>query len=316
MSEVLLEVRDLVQTFRAAGGRRVQAVAGVDFDLDEGETLGLVGESGCGKTSLGRAILQLPPPSGGSVKLEGVELTGLSAGRMRQQRRRLQMVFQDPVSSLNPRRTIGSSVVAPLQVLGVATSERRRRVGAMLEAVGLDAEGVMGRYPHELSGGQCQRVSIARALVLRPRLIVCDEPVSSLDVSVQAQILNLLEDTKAQFGLTLLFIAHDLAVVRRVSDRIAVMYLGRLCEIAPSDQLVDSPLHPYTASLLAAVPRLHGARRHDTGMAGGEIPSPLNPPSGCRFRTRCPLASQRCAREEPRMRELQPGHWVACHHAG
>lgn len=315
MTAVVLKVRNLTQTFAGSGGRRVQAVTGLDFDLLEGETLGLVGESGCGKTTLGRAILQLPPPEQGSVRLDDVELTGLSPARMRDQRRSLQMVFQDPVSSLNPRRSIGDSVAAPLRVLGVAADERGRRVGEMLEAVGLDAPAVMGRYPHELSGGQCQRVSIARALIVRPRVIICDEPVSSLDVSVQAQILNLLEDTRQQFGLTLLFIAHDLAVVKHVSDRIAVMYLGRLCELAPSDVLITNPAHPYTRSLLAAMPRLHGARP-EAAPAAGEPPSPLDPPSGCRFHTRCPWATDRCALQVPELKERASGHWVACHHAG
>lgn len=318
MSAPLLSVRRLSREFRARGGARVQAVSDVSFDIDTGETLGLVGESGCGKTTIGRAILQLPPPSEGEVLLDGVALTGLPASALRAQRARVQMVFQDPVSSLNPRRTIAASVATPLDIAGHGDRrERDARVREMLDAVGLDPDAVWNRYPHELSGGQCQRVSIARALILHPRLLVCDEPVSSLDVSVQAQILNLLEDAKARFGLTVLFIAHDLAVVRSISDRIAVMYLGRLCEIAPSATLTAAPKHPYTHVLLAAMPDMHAMAKpaRATATVRGETPSPLAPPSGCRFRTRCPRATSLCAEEVPMLREIAPGHQVACHHA-
>ena len=313
--EVVLSVRELARSFPIGRGRTVQFVAGVSFDILAGETLGLVGESGCGKTTVGRAILQLPPPSSGEILLEGRPLAQLSADELRAVRPRLQMVFQDPISSLNPMRTIGEIVAAPLRVAGDRDRGRRDRLAReVLDAVGLDPPTVWQRRPHELSGGQCQRVSIARALVLRPRLLVCDEPVSSLDVSVQAQILNLLEDAKPRFGLTMLFIAHDLAVVKNISDRVAVMYLGRLCEIAPSNRFEENAAHPYTATLLAAIPEARPQTKRQPGrLPKGEIPSPLDPPSGCRFRTRCPKAAPRCAEEEPRLRPIAPDHLVACH---
>jgi len=314
-ADVVLSVRHLSRTFDLPGGQRVQAVADVSFDIAAGETLGLVGESGCGKTTVGRAIMHLPPPSSGEVVVEGTPLSQLTAESLRLSRSRLQMVFQDPISSLNPMRTIGEIVAAPLVVAGRHDrAAREDMVREMLEAVGLDPAAVWHRRPHELSGGQCQRVSIARALVLRPRLLICDEPVSSLDVSVQAQILNLLEDAKQRFGLSMLFIAHDLAVVKNVSDRLAVMYLGRICEIAPSDRFHVHAAHPYTAALLAAVPEATPQPKRRIGRAlKGEIPSPLDPPSGCRFRTRCPLAAERCAAEEPSLRPLGEDHYVACH---
>jgi len=314
-AEVVLSVRELTRTFALGRGQHVHAVAGVSFDIFAGETLGLVGESGCGKTTVGRAIMQLPPQSSGEVILEGRPLAQLSAAELRASRGRLQMVFQDPISSLNPMRTIGEIVMTPLVVAGQHDRTARERLAReTLEAVGLDPDAVWKRHPHELSGGQCQRVSIARALVLRPRLLICDEPVSSLDVSVQAQILNLLEDAKARFGLTMLFIAHDLAVVKNVSDRLAVMYLGRLCEVAPSGRFHEHAAHPYTATLLAAVPeaRPQGKRQRNR-MPKGEVSSPLNPPSGCRFRLRCPFTTERCAAEEPQLRPIAPGHLVACH---
>jgi peptide/nickel transport system ATP-binding protein len=310
----LLKLTDLTVEY-PMGGRTLQAVGGVTLTVREGETLGLVGESGSGKSSLARALLQLPPPKSGSVLFDGNELTKLRGEALRALRPRLQMIFQDPIASLNPRRRVAEIVTEPLIVSGIGdAAERTRRVRAVLEAVGLDPDSVWTRRPHEFSGGQCQRIAIARALVLEPDLIVCDEPVSALDVSIRAQILNLLEDMKARFGLTLLFIAHDLAVVKSVSDRVAVMYLGKLCEVAPSDALFATPAHPYTAALMAAIPEPDPDRPlGDTKLKPGDPPSPLDPPSGCRFRTRCPHAQERCAAEVPPMREIAPGREVACH---
>lgn len=311
----LLRISDLVVEYPVGGGRRVHAVSGVTLTVRDGETLGLVGESGSGKSSLARALLQLPPPQGGSVLFDGNELTQLRGKALRAVRPRLQMIFQDPIASLNPRRRVAEIIAEPLIVSGVAdAAERTRRVRAVMEAVGLDPDLVWNRRPHEFSGGQCQRIAIARALVLEPSLIVCDEPVSALDVSIRAQILNLLEDMKARFGLTLLFIAHDLAVVKSVSDRVAVMYLGKLCEVASSEDLFASPAHPYTAALMAAIPEPDpDVPLGDTKLKPGDPPSPLDPPSGCRFRTRCPLAEPRCATEAPPLREIAPGREVACH---
>jgi peptide/nickel transport system ATP-binding protein len=313
--DVLLRVEHLVKQYVGHRGAIVHAVSNVSFDIMRGETLGLVGESGCGKTSVGRSVLQLPPPSSGRILFDGHDLTVLQGEALRSRRPGLQMVFQDPISSLNPRRRIGEIVAAPLLVNGDMSVEARdRRVREVLEAVGLDATAVWSLRPHELSGGQCQRVSLARALVLNPKLIVCDEPVSSLDVSVQAQILNLLEDTKERFGLTMLFIAHDLAVVKNISDRIAVMYLGKLCEVAPAAELYARPRHPYTGALIASIPVPDPRARRLHGVAiKGDPPSPLDPPSGCRFRTRCPHAAEVCAAKEPVMREVAAGHFVACH---
>ncbi|MEO8697143.1 MAG: ABC transporter ATP-binding protein [Acidimicrobiales bacterium] len=310
--EVLLEVRDLVVEYKVKKGT-VHAVSEVSFDVMRGETLGLVGESGCGKSTTGRAILQLQRASSGTVRLEGTDLTLLSARELRDMRHRAQMIFQDPISSLNPRRTARNIIAEPLRATG--RSDRLDNVDRMLAAVGLsDADSA--RRPSELSGGQCQRVSIARALALEPDLLVCDEPVSALDVSIQAQILDLLEEVKDRYGLTMVFIAHDLGVVKNVSDRVAVMYLGRLCEIASPDVIYRSPLHPYTSQLLAAVPRIEDAESGHTATAGedkGDIPSPIAPPSGCRFRTRCPKAQAICAELTPTLREVAPEHAVACH---
>ncbi len=310
----LLRVDGLVVEYPVSRRRLLRAVAGLSLDVAEGETLGLVGESGCGKSSTGRAIMQLPRPAAGSVVFEGRDLTTLPRRELRRVRRRLQMVFQDPISSLNPRRRVGDIVAEPLVIAGTGTAaERRARADEALDAVGLDPDLIGGRRRHEFSGGQCQRICIARALVMRPHLLICDEPVSSLDVSVQAQILNLLEDMKARFGLTMVFISHDLAVVKNVSDRIAVMYLGKLCEVAPAGGLHRSPAHPYTASLLDSVPVPDPAVPPRRAPARGEPPSPLAPPSGCRFHPRCPSAQERCRREEPVVRELAPGHFAACH---
>ena len=316
----LLSAQNLVRTYKAKGGRRVQALSDVSLDIVAGETLGVVGESGSGKSTLARAIMALPAPDSGAVAFDGADMLAARGGALRSLRHRMQMVFQDPLSSLNPAHRILDIVEMPLLVAGRGTAaERRQIVLETLGRVGLDGEQIGHRRPYELSGGQCQRVSIARALVLRPRLLVCDEPVSALDVSVQAQVLNLLEDTKAAFALTMLFISHDLGVVKSISDRVAVMYLGKLCEIAPTDSLYAAPRHPYTATLLASVPSLKPrARTQQPQMPRGETPSPLDVPTGCRFRTRCPAATERCAREEPPIRAIEdtPGHFVACHHPG
>jgi peptide/nickel transport system ATP-binding protein len=314
--EALLRAEHLVVEFPAGAGRRVHAVSDVSLDVRRGETLGLVGESGCGKSTTGRAIMQLPAPTSGRVWFESRDLTGLSGDAVRRTRPRLQMIFQDPISSLNPRRRVRDIVAEPLAIWGIGTAaQRRRRTDEVLEAVGLDADAAGDRRPHEFSGGQCQRISIARALMLEPALVICDEPVSALDVSVQAQILNLLEDMKARYGLTLVFIAHDLAVVRNVSDRVAVMYLGKLCEVAPADELYRAPAHPYTMTLLASVPVPDPTVRPDLAVdeLDSELPSPLAPPSGCRFRTRCPRAEAVCAEQEPEIREVAGGHFAACH---
>jgi peptide/nickel transport system ATP-binding protein len=296
-------------------GLKVNAVSDVSIDVLPGETLGLVGESGCGKSTTGRAIMQLPRPTGGSITFDGVELTTLQGEAMRQLRTNVQMIFQDPISSLNPRRKVGDIVREPLEIWNLGTSaERDKKVRDVLEAVGLDPDVAIDRRPHQFSGGQCQRICIARALVLDPKLIICDEPVSALDVSVQAQILNLLQDMKDRYGLTMIFIAHDLAVVKNVSDRVVVMYLGKTCEVAPSDDLYRAPAHPYTAALLKSIPVPDPTVRPDPdARIQGEIPSPLFPPSGCRFRTRCPHAQERCAAEEPTLRKVATGHYVACH---
>jgi peptide/nickel transport system ATP-binding protein len=313
--DAALTVTDLVVEYPAGHGRAVHAVSGVSLDVMQGETLGLVGESGCGKSTTGKAIMQMPRPTSGSVWFEGKDLTTLKGEDLRRVRPRLQMIFQDPISSLNPRRKVRDIVAEPLEIWKVGTAaDRQAKVAEAMEAVGLDpAAG--DRLPFQFSGGQCQRISIARALVLDPGLLICDEPVSALDVSVQAQILNLLEDMKTRYRLTMVFIAHDLAVVKNVSDRVAVMYLGKLCEVADPDVLYREPAHHYTSALLASVPVADPTVR--PGLVAdalkGEPPSPLAPPSGCRFRTRCPRAEERCADEEPLMREIGPGHYVACH---
>lgn len=314
--DVVLSVRNLTVEYRSKGGDRVFAVSDVSLDARRGETVGLVGESGCGKSSVAKAILQLPPPTSGSVVLDGSELVGVRGAALRRHRRKLQMIFQDPVSSLNPLRRVEDIVAEGLRIHGVRSEEDiRARTVAMIERVGLDPDTALERRPHEFSGGQCQRISIARAMVLDPELVICDEPVSALDVSVQAQIINLLEEMKQRYRLTLVFIAHDLAVVKNVSDRVVVMYLGKICEVADSDELFTAPAHPYTRALISAVPEPDPDAPRRPAALGADIPSPLAPPSGCRFRTRCPVVRQRCADEEPEMRELRPGHFVACHYA-
>ena len=309
--DIVIRVEDLVVEFPAGGNRKVHAVSGISFDVKRGETLGLVGESGCGKSTTGRAIMQLPAPTSGSIKFMGKDLTSLPRAELRAVRRMVQMIFQDPISSLNPRRRVADIVADPL-VVWHEKEGREERVAEILSAVGLDIEQAGDRRPHQFSGGQCQRISIARALIVDPEVIICDEPVSALDVSVQAQILNLLEDMKARYGLTLVFIAHDLGVVHNISDRVAVMYLGKMCEIADSADLYAGPRHPYTKLLLESIPTM-GTERVDP-VAKTEMPSPLNPPSGCRFRTRCPNATEICAEEEPMMRPMGERHFVACHH--
>ena len=314
MTAPLLSI-DRLNVEYTVGGKTLSAVSDVSLAVTKGETLGLVGESGCGKSTLGRAVLQLRPPTSGKVRFDGVELTTLDSEAMRRMRRRLQLIFQDPIASLNPRRTVGDIIAEPLVIAGVKDkAERERRVRETMIAVGLDPDIVLGRLPHEFSGGQCQRISIARALILEPEFLICDEPVSALDVSIRAQILNLLEEMKRRYGLTLLFIAHDLAVVKAVSDRVAVMYLGKLCEVAPTEQLFARPAHPYTKLLLEAIPVPDPTVKPATNLATGEPPSPLDPPSGCRFRTRCPRADAVCAAQVPALSEVAPGRFAACHH--
>ncbi|MBR0872040.1 ATP-binding cassette domain-containing protein [Bradyrhizobium tropiciagri] len=314
VSDPLLKVENLVVEY-SVGGKTIHAVSDVSLDIARGETLGLVGESGCGKSTLGRAVLQLRQAVSGKVLFDGHDLTELRGEALRRMRRRVQLIFQDPIASLNPRRRIGDIVAEPLVIAGVKDpEERRQRVNEVLSAVGLDPALVSGRLPHEFSGGQCQRICIARALVLNPEFVICDEPVSALDVSIRAQILNLLEEMKTRYGLTLLFIAHDLAVVKAVSDRVAVMYLGRLCEVGPSEQLFARPAHPYTALLIEAIPVPDPDVRPTQSIPVGEPPSPIAPPSGCRFRTRCPRADARCSSEVPELRLVAPGQLAACHH--
>ncbi|HVA52555.1 MAG TPA: ABC transporter ATP-binding protein [Acidimicrobiales bacterium] len=313
-TQPLLKVRDLTITF---GSRRHQlsAVAGISFDIYEGETLGLVGESGCGKSTTGRALMRIVEPSSGTIELEGIEITTKKGKDLRNLRTRMQMIFQDPISSLNPRRRVKDIVAEPLDCWKtVEGAEREALVDDLLSKVGIDPVAYGERYARQFSGGQCQRISIARSLAMRPKLLICDEMVSALDVSVQAQILNLLEDLKAEYGLTLLFIAHDLAVVKNVSDRVAVMYLGKICEIGPSDTLYESPEHPYTKFLLGAALEADPGSPVHGEVLSGEPPSPLNPPSGCRFRTRCPNATDKCANEEPQLVQIATGHQVACHY--
>jgi peptide/nickel transport system ATP-binding protein len=304
----VLRVEDLVVEFSAGRHQTVHAVSGVSFDVYEQETLGLVGESGCGKSSTARAIVQVPRPTSGSIRLRGQELTSLRGEALRAIRPKAQIVFQDPISSLNPRRRVRDIIGQPLAVWNPGNGAARDvLVREVLEEVGLDPAEVMDRRPHEFSGGQCQRISIARSLALKPDLLICDEPVSALDVSVQAQILNLLESMKARHKLTMVFISHDLAVVKNISDRVAVMYLGKLCEVAPPDALYATPAHPYTYGLVNSIPvpdpKVARAKRE---RLEGEIPSPLSPPSGCRFRTRCPRADDLCAQEEPKIRAVNP----------
>jgi oligopeptide transport system ATP-binding protein len=319
-TEPLLSVRDLVQEFvvRGAGGTRggvVQAVSGVSFDIMPGETLGIVGETGSGKSTLARAILQAPRPKSGSVVFRGADLTTLRGGRLLEARRHMQFVWQDPFGSLDPKWRVRSIVEEPLIAYKDGDrAGRRTRVDELLDLVGLDPERYAGRHPRELSGGQAQRVAIARAVALNPSLLICDEAVSSLDVLIQAQVLNLFERLRHELGLSYLFIAHDLALVKQVSDRVGVMYLGMFCEVGPGELVYKQPLHPYTRALLDSIPSTEPGAGRATVTIKGEPPSPIDPPSGCRFRTRCPRATDQCALEVPPPRELAPGHLVACHH--
>ncbi|MGH7361354.1 MAG: ABC transporter ATP-binding protein [Candidatus Methylomirabilales bacterium] len=321
-NRIILEVRNLKKYFPVTSGVLTQRVVGVikavddvSFSVREGETVGLVGESGCGKTTTARCILQLERPTSGEVLFEGKDLARMDEGELRAVRRRMQVIFQDPYGSLNPRMTVGQIVGEPLTVHGVVASRAAAsaRAAELLSVVGL-SRNLADRYPHELSGGQRQRVGIARALALQPRLLVCDEPVSALDVSIQAQIINLLQDLQEEFGLTYLFVAHDLSVVRHISDRVVVMYLGKIMEIADRRALYEQPLHPYTKALLAAVPipdpTVEATREHT--VLKGEPPSPADPPAGCVFHPRCPIAIAECSQGVPPLREVQPGHWAAC----
>jgi oligopeptide transport system ATP-binding protein len=325
MAEVLLQVKNLVKHFPITQGiifqKKIGAVHAVDdvsFDIYKGETLGLVGESGCGKSTTGRTIIQLYRPTSGQVLFEGIDLVSLKGEALRKTRRRMQMIFQDPYASLNPRMTIGEIIAEPLLIHKIVdNASAREKVSELLRLVGLNPQ-YANRYPHEFSGGQRQRVGVARSLSLEPSLIVCDEPISALDVSIQAQVVNLLEDLQQKFNLTYLFIAHDLSMVHHISDRIAVMYLGVIVELANNRELFDRPLHPYSRALLSAVPVPDPIieMKRQRLLLQGDVPSPVNPPSGCRFRTRCPIAKEICAQEKPEMVEYSKLHFAACHFAG
>jgi peptide/nickel transport system ATP-binding protein len=312
---MVLRAENVNVEFNLGDKKVVRAVSGVSIDIAKGETLAVVGESGCGKSSLGKALLQLPKPTSGSVFLNGTDITVLKGEKLRAVRPQMQMIFQDPISSLDPRMTVRKIIEQPLTVWSDLDEQgRSERVNELLNSVGLDPTVVGSRRPYEFSGGQCQRISIARALALNPSMLICDEPVSALDVSVQAQILNLLQDMKDKFALTMMFISHDLGVVKTVSDRVMVMYLGKVCEIANPDTLYKSPRHHYTHALVASVPVADPTKKSRRAAIQGEPPSPMNPPSGCRFRTRCPAATELCATEEPQLREMGGGNYVACHH--
>jgi oligopeptide transport system ATP-binding protein len=319
MMEPLLKVENLKKHFPITGGilgrpvSSVKAVDGVSFTVNKGETLGIVGESGCGKSTTGRMLMRLIDPSEGKVTFEERELTSLSNSEMRKIRREMQMVFQDPFASLNPRHTVEQILEEPLKVHGMGSAkERKKRVHELLNIVGLSSYHAK-RYPHQFSGGQRQRIGIARALMTKPKLIIADEPVSALDVSIQSQVLNLMQDLQKEFGLTYIFIAHDLGVVRHISDRVGVMYLGKMVELSNSETLYEKPLHPYTQALLSAVPVPDPDFKRETILLQGDIPSPSNPPSGCTFHTRCPHATEICKQKVPEFKEHQPGHYVACH---
>lgn len=314
----LLVVDNLVKYFPVRTGLLqrvnawVQAVDKVSFAVKKGETLGMVGESGCGKTTIGRTILRLVEPTSGSVSFEGQDILKMNSRQLKPLRRDMQIIFQDPYASLNPRMPIGESVMEGLHIHNIGNPKERWEIANnMLKKVGLE-EYHARRYPHEFSGGQRQRIGIARALALNPKFIVCDEPVSALDVSIQSQVLNILKDLQSEFGLTYLFIAHNLSVVEHISDRVAVMYLGKMVELTDRDSLYREPMHPYTQALLSAIPTPHPNIKRERTLLKGDVPSPLNPPKGCRFHTRCPIAIEKCSQEEPQFKEVKPGHWVAC----
>lgn len=309
----LLKVRNLKKYFPVENSDEVvKAVDDVSFNILAGETLGLVGESGCGKSTIGRCILRLIEPTSGEIIFENKNVLGLNKEELRLLRRRMQIIFQDPYSSLNPRLSVYSIISEPLKIHGIGTESERKEIAAdLLRKVGLDPA-YMDRYPHEFSGGQRQRIGIARAIALKPKLIVCDEPVSALDVSVQAQVINLLQDLQNEFGLTYLFISHGLAIVQHISDRVAVMYLGKIVEIASSKRLYKNPLHPYTKALLSAIPIPDPKKKRERIVLQGDVPTPINPPSGCRFRNRCPMAVKECAEQIPVLREIEKGHFAAC----
>ena len=316
----LLEVKDLKVHFPVKHGifspvkSFVKAVDGVSFSIEPGETLGLVGESGCGKTTLGRAIVRLVDPTAGHIQFDGEDFATLSGDELRVRRRWLQIIFQDPYGSLNPRMTVGEIIGEAIDIhkLAATPQARQQRIQSLLKDVGLNPSHAQ-RYPHEFSGGQRQRIGIARALAVEPKLIVCDEPVSALDVSVQAQIVNLLQELQQERGIAFLFIAHDVAVVKHISRRVMVMYLGRIMELAPSSDLIDAPRHPYTQALISAVPEIDPESKRERVILPGDVPSPIDPPSGCPFHPRCPVAEARCRTEVPALREIVPGHWAACH---
>jgi len=313
--DALLRVENLVVEYKARGGGAVQAVSGASIDVVAGETVAVVGESGCGKTTLAKGVMQLIQTVSGSVMLDGADLTKLKGEDLRKVRPKIQMIFQDSISSLDPHLKVRALVEQPLKVWGRGNDEERlKKVDELLRSVNMDPEIVGDRKPTEFSGGQCQRISIARALSLEPKILICDEPVSSLDVSIQSQILNIIQDMKKRYGLSLLFISHDLSVVRAISDRIVVMYLGKICEVSTPDKLANSPAHHYTHALVSAVPVPDPKLGRRKAILQGEPPSPTNPPSGCRFRTRCPSATEKCTAEEPQLREVSPGQFVACHH--
>src|SRR6266699_2914259 len=312
-NQQLVRVRGLVKHFPVEGSDDVvRAVDGISFEIFQGETLGLVGESGCGKSTAGRCLLRLIEPTAGEITFAGRNVVTMGKGELRELRREMQIVFQDPYASLNPRMKVGNIIGEPLVIHKIGTQQERRvRVASLLTKVGLDPD-YMNRYPHEFSGGQRQRIGVARTLALNPKLIVADEPVSALDVSVQAQVVNLFQDLQKEFGLTYLFISHGLAVVEHISTRVAVMYLGRIVEVASAFDLYMRPLHPYTQALLSAIPIPDPKRKRERIVLQGDVPTPINPPSGCRFRTRCPIAIDQCATVDPELREVSPGHTVAC----
>ncbi|CAM3432601.1 ABC transporter ATP-binding protein [Marinicrinis lubricantis] len=316
MSQPLIEVNHLKKHFNVGNGQTLKAVDDVSFTIAKGETLGMVGESGCGKSTVGRTMLRLYEPTAGEMIFEGQDIYQLKPGKMKELRRDIQMIFQDPYASLNPRMTVSDIIGEALDIHHLAKNkkERKARIEELLDLVGLNPDHAT-RYPHEFSGGQRQRIGIARALAVNPKFIICDEPISALDVSIQAQVVNLLMELQKKFGLTYLFIAHDLAMVKHISDRVAVMYLGKMVELADSEELYSNPLHPYTKALMSAIPVPDPTAQREKIVLSGDLPSPINPPSGCPFRTRCPLATEKCANEVPSFREVRPGHYTACHYA-